>query len=164
LTCSTGEPIKQKLRSHRRRAQTGRSCPSKCFQNDLPAALISAAFRQGRRITTTLIHVCLPPDAYLSTTATPFAGQGNVTDFWIPGLPEPLTVIHESPLLEPVNERPSIKNSFCAGYPVGDTRWKRADGLLARQIRADRTSIGYKWTSAPVAANLDGLLDTWSCR
>ncbi|MBI4473891.1 MAG: hypothetical protein HY646_14585 [Acidobacteria bacterium] len=116
---------------------------------------------QGRRITTTLIHVCLPPDAYASRTTVP---PDEITDFWIPGLPEPLTVTHESALLEPVNERPSIKNAFCAGYPVVDTRWKRADGRLARQIRADRTSIGYKWTSAPVAANLDRILDTWSCR
>jgi hypothetical protein len=106
----------------------------------------------------------LPPDAYAYTREGTHRSRVNIIDFWIPGLPEPLTVAHESDLIEFANDTFSVRNSVCGGYPVVDKRWKRTDGRMARRISADHTSIGYNWTTDPASVSLDKILDTWSCR
>ena len=126
----------------------------------------------GRRITTQIIAVCLSPDTY---AAARHSGDG--TDFFIPGMAEPLSALSGAsiprvekdddlvwPSLLAVSGKPLVKRSDCGGFAVFDGRWKRVDGMQSRQIVAMRTSIGYRWVSQAVAQNFDRILDTWICR
>ena len=126
----------------------------------------------GRRITTQIITVCFSPDTYASARHS-----GDGTDFFIPGMAEPLSAVSGAsvprvekdddlvwPSLLGVSGKPLVKRSDCRGFAVFDGRWKRVDGMQSRQIVAMGTSIGYGWVSQAVAQNFDRILDTWICR
>lgn len=126
----------------------------------------------GRRIITQIIAVCLSPDTY---AAARHSGDG--TDFFIPGIAEPLSALSGAaiPRVEKDNDlvwpallggdgKPFVKRSDCGGFAVFDGRWKRVDGMQSRQIVGMGTSIGYGWVSQAVAQNFDRILDTWICR
>jgi hypothetical protein len=126
----------------------------------------------GRRVITQIIAVCLSPDTY---AAARHSGDG--TDFFIPGLAEPLSALSAAsvprvekdddlvwPSLLGVSGKPLVKRSDCHGFAVFDGRWKRVDGMQSRQIVAMGTSIGYRWVSQAAAHNFDRILDTWTCR
>jgi len=126
----------------------------------------------GRRITTQIIAVCLSPDTYAVARQS-----GDGTDFFIPGIAEPLSALSGAsiprvekdddlvwPSLLAVSGKPLVKRSDCGGFAVFDGRWKRVDDMQSRQILGMGTSIGYGWVSQAVAQNLDRILDTWICR
>jgi len=125
----------------------------------------------GRRIITQVIAVCFSPDTYAAARQS-----GDGTDFFIPGMPQPLSAVSGAsiprvenddlvwPSLLGASGKPLVKRSDCGGFAVFDGRWKRVDGMQSRQIVAMGTSIGYRWVSQAVAQNLDRILDTWVCR
>lgn len=126
----------------------------------------------GRRVTTQIITVCLPPDAYAAARQS-----GDGTDFFMPGVAQPLSALSGAsiPRVEKDDElvwpsllgssgKPLVRRSDCSGFGVIDGRWKRVDGMQSRQVVAMGTAIGYGWVSQAVAENFDRILDTWICR